>query len=113
MLSLERLLSAKKKLPTLILDEIDTGVSGEVALKMGQMLGEMGKNMQLFSITHLPQVAARGQHQFKVYKTEENGVTKTFVKELTHEERLNEIAGLMSGDKISDAAIENAKILMQ
>lgn len=113
MLSLERLLSVKKKLPTLILDEIDTGVSGEVALKMGQMLGEMGKNMQLFSITHLPQVAARGQHQFKVYKTEENGVTKTFVKELTHEERLNEIAGLMSGDRISDAAIENAKILMQ
>lgn len=113
MLSLERLLSVKKKLPTLILDEIDTGVSGEVALKMGQMLGEMGKNMQLFSITHLPQVAARGQHQFKVYKTEENGVTKTFVKELTKEERLNEIAGLMSGDRISDAAIENAKILMQ
>jgi len=113
MLSLERLLSAKKKLPTLILDEIDTGVSGEVALKMGQMLGEMGKNMQLFSITHLPQVAARGQHQFKVYKTEEDGITKTFVKELTKEERLNEIAGLMSGDKISDAAIENAKILMQ
>ena len=113
MLVLERLLSAKKKLPTLLLDEIDTGVSGEVALKMGQMLGEMGQNMQLFSITHLPQVAARGQHHFKVYKKEDNNITKTFVQQLGDTERLTEIAGLMSGDKISDAAIENAKILMQ
>ncbi len=113
MLVLERLLSVKKKLPTLLLDEIDTGVSGEVALKMGQMLGEMGRNMQLFSITHLPQVAAKGQHHLKVFKKEEDSVTKTFVQKLSEEERLLEIAGLMSGDKVSDAAIENAKILMQ
>jgi len=113
MLVIENVLSERKKLPTLVLDEIDTGVSGEVALKIGQMLGKMGKKMQLFSITHLPQVAAKGQHHFKVYKTEENGSTKTFVRALTNDERLTEIAGLMSGEKISDAAIENAKILMQ
>ncbi len=113
MLVLERLLSVKKKLPTLLLDEIDTGVSGEVALKMGQMLGEMGRNMQLFSITHLPQVAAKGQHHLKVFKKDEDSVTKTFVQKLSEEERLLEIAGLMSGDKVSNAAIENAKILMQ
>jgi DNA repair protein RecN (Recombination protein N) len=113
MLSIERLLSAKKNLPTLLLDEIDTGVSGEVALKMGQMLGEMGQNMQLFSITHLPQVAARGQHHFKVFKKESNNVTKTFVTNLTHEERLVEIASLMSGENVSEVAIENAKLLMK
>lgn len=112
MLSIERLLSVKKKLPTLILDEIDTGVSGEVALKVGQMLGEMGQNMQLFAITHLPQVAAQGQYHFKVYKIEDNAVTKTFVQPLTTEERFVEIASLMSGDKITESAIENAKNLM-
>ncbi len=113
MLSLERLLSEKVKLPTLLLDEIDTGVSGEVALKIGEMLREMGQNMQLFSITHLPQVAAKGQHHFKVYKTEQNGVMQTFVKQLDSEEKLVEIAGLMSGENVNSAAIENAKILMQ
>lgn len=113
MLSIERLLSAKKNLPTLLLDEIDTGVSGEVALKMGQMLGEMGQNMQLFSITHLPQVAARGQHHFKVFKKESNNVTKTFVTNLNYEERLVEIASLMSGENVSEVAIENAKLLMK
>lgn len=113
MLTLERLLSEKTELATLILDEIDTGVSGEVALKMGQMLGEMGTNMQLFSITHLPQVAAKGKEHFKVYKAEENNQTLTFVKKLNEQERLNEIAGLMSGETINEAAIENAKILMQ
>ncbi|HRO76272.1 MAG TPA: DNA repair protein RecN [Crocinitomicaceae bacterium] len=113
MLSLERLLSEKVKLPTLLLDEIDTGVSGEVALKIGEMLREMGQNMQLFSITHLPQVAAKGQHHFKVYKTEQNGVMQTFVKQLDSEEKLVEIAGLMSGENVNSAAVENAKILMQ
>lgn len=113
MLSIERLLSESRNLPTLILDEIDTGVSGEVALKIGQMLGEMGENMQLFAITHLPQVAARGQQHFKVHKKEVDNVTNTYVLPLDKEERLLEIAGLMSGENISAAAIENAKILMQ
>jgi DNA repair protein RecN (Recombination protein N) len=67
----------------------------------------------LFSITHLPQVAARGQHHFKVFKKESNNVTKTFVTNLTHEERLVEIASLMSGENVSEVAIENAKLLMK
>lgn len=113
MLCLERMLSEKMALPTLILDEIDTGVSGDVALKMGQMLNEMGKNMQLFAITHLPQVAAKGQNHFKVFKEERGKETKTFVSNLTYDERLLEIAGLMSGEEVNDAAIANAKILMQ
>lgn len=112
MLVLEKLLSEKKELPTLLLDEIDTGVSGEVALKMGNILKEMGENMQLFTITHLPQVAAKGQHHLKVYKEELSGRTITSVRPLSTEERFVEIASLMSGEEINEAAIENAKILM-
>lgn len=112
MLSIERLMSEKQKLPTLMLDEIDTGVSGDVANKMGAMLGEMGKNMQMFTITHLPQVAAKGMMHYKVFKQEEDGVTQTFVKELNEEERVHEIASLMSGEQITDAALETAKNLM-
>lgn len=113
MLVIEKLLSETQDLPTLLLDEIDTGVSGEVALKIGNMLSEMGKNMQLFAITHLPQVAAKGQHHLKVYKEDLDEKTITQVRELTTDERLVEIASLMSGEKVNEAAIENAKILMK
>ncbi|MGB0934068.1 MAG: DNA repair protein RecN [Lishizhenia sp.] len=113
MLALQALLSEKKNLPTLIFDEIDTGVSGEVAEKIGLLLKGMGKNMQLFAITHLPQVASKGNHHILVEKRDENSVTNTTLKTINEQQRVEEIAKLMSGTEISEAALENAKKLMQ
>lgn len=112
MLAFQYLISAKKQLPTLIFDEIDTGVSGEVAQKIGNILHKMGEYMQIFAITHLPQVAGKGQNHLKVTKSHEEEVTKTLVVNLLEEERVEEIARLMSGDNINQAALENAKALM-
>lgn len=113
MLAVQATLSHLKSLPTLILDEIDTGVSGEVALRIGKLLSEMGKNMQLFAITHLPQVAAKGQHQYEVAKSVTGQETMTTIRELSQKERLSAIARLMSGDVVSDASIANAQLLME
>ncbi len=112
MLAIQLLMSEKKKLPTLIFDEIDTGVSGEVAQKIGDLLKKMGKTLQLMAITHLPQVAAKGQNHFKVTKQEAAGKTQTNVISLSKEEQVIEIARLMSGEVINEAAISNAKELM-
>ena len=112
MLVLQYMLSTKKHLPTIIFDEIDTGVSGEVAQRIGQILYKMGQSMQIFAITHLPQVAGKGQNHWKVSKSDEKGVTLTDVLSLNLEERVEEIARLMSGDNINSAALENAKALM-
>ncbi len=112
MLVLQYMLSTKKQLPTIIFDEIDTGVSGEVAQRIGQILYKMGQSMQIFAITHLPQVAGKGQNHWKVSKSDEKGVTLTDVFSLNLEERVEEIARLMSGDNINSAALENAKALM-
>lgn len=112
MLAIQTLLSQKKKLPGLIFDEIDTGVSGEVAQKLGELLHKMGRQMQLMAITHLPQVAAKGQSHFKVQKSSSAGSTVTEVHRLQDEERIFEIARLMSGEEITNAAVENAKALM-
>lgn len=112
MLVIQYLLSQKKQLPTVIFDEIDTGVSGEVAQKIGNHLKEMGTNMQLLAITHLPQVASRGTNHIRVEKQIENGSTKTILNSLSNDERVEEIAKLMSGSEINQAAIENAKNLM-
>ncbi len=112
MLVLQYMLSTKKQLPTIIFDEIDTGVSGEVAQRIGQILYKMGQSMQIFAITHLPQVAGKGQNHWKVSKSDEKGVTLTDVLSLNLEERVEEIARLMSGDNINSAALENAKALM-
>jgi DNA repair protein RecN (Recombination protein N) len=112
MLALHRLLSDQKNLPTILFDEIDTGVSGDVAEKMGNLLSEMGANRQLIAITHLPQVAAKGEYHLKVEKVVVNGRSQSGVRKLSTEERTHEIARLLSGEKITDAAIENAKILM-
>ncbi len=112
MLAIQALLSRKKQLPGLIFDEIDTGVSGEVAQKLGELLHKMGQQMQLMAITHLPQVAAKGQSHFKVQKSSRENSTVTEVKKLGHEERIHEIARLMSGEEITNAAVENAKALM-
>ncbi len=113
MLALQNLMSSKIKLRTMLFDEIDTGVSGDVAQKMGATLKKMGKEMQVIAITHLPQVAAKGAQHIKVTKEIVNGVTQTSVIELSEGERIEETARLMSGDIITSSAIENAKVLMQ
>lgn len=112
MLAIQTLLSRKKQLPGLIFDEIDTGVSGEVAQKLGELLSNMGKQMQLMAITHLPQVAAKGQHHFKVSKSLQNGSTVTEIHPLDLDEKILEVARLMSGENINDAALEHARTLM-
>lgn len=112
MLAIKKLLSSHLQLPTLILDEVDTGVSGKVADEVGRLMQEMGSEMQLISITHLPQVAAKGKHHFKVMKKTENNLTKTIVKELNPEERIMEIAELISGSDISENAIHQARVLI-
>jgi DNA repair protein RecN (Recombination protein N) len=112
MLSLQKLLAHKKQLPTVLFDEIDTGVSGEVAHKIGLLLQDMGQNLQLIAITHLPQVAARAKHHFKVLKHQNNEKTNVEVSFLDTNSRISEVARLMSGEIITDAAIENAKHLM-
>jgi DNA repair protein RecN (Recombination protein N) len=112
MLALQNLIAQKSKLPTIFFDEIDTGVSGDVANKIGITLNQLGKNMQVIAITHLPQVASKGEQHLCVSKSIKNGVTTTSVQELTSEERINEVAKLMSGEVVNEAAIENAKALM-
>lgn len=112
MLVLQVLLSNKKQLPAIIFDEIDTGVSGDVADRVGKLLRRMGKTRQLIAITHLPQVAAAGNQHLKVSKTMGNQSTQTNVVELNAEQRIEEIAQLMSGEKVNQAAKENAKHLL-
>ncbi|HLW29393.1 MAG TPA: DNA repair protein RecN [Brumimicrobium sp.] len=112
MLVIQFLLSQKQQLPTVIFDEIDTGVSGEVAHKIGEHLKKMGDRMQLMAITHLPQVASKGSHHILVKKEDDNGFTKTYLKPLNNEERIEEIAKLMSGSVVNEAALLNAKNLM-
>jgi len=112
MLALQLLLSAEKQLPTLLFDEIDTGVSGEVAQKIGVVLQKMGAKMQVMAITHLPQVAGKGKNHWKVQKVNTKGSTLTEVIELNQNQRIEEIARLMSGENINEAALQNAKALM-
>lgn len=113
MLALKMLLANKIDLPTLIFDEIDTGVSGEVADQMGKILHGLGQNRQVISITHLPQVAAKGAQHMKIFKEEnENGKTTSGLKKLEDNERLEEIAKMLSGEKLTDASINNAKELL-
>lgn len=113
MLALQQLISEKTKLPTIFFDEIDTGVSGDVAQKIGTLLQQMGKTMQLFAISHLPQVAAKAKHHFKVEKITAGDSVQTIIRPLSDEQRIEEIARLMSGETINEAAISNAKALMQ
>ncbi|MCO5260763.1 MAG: DNA repair protein RecN [Crocinitomicaceae bacterium] len=112
MLALQQLISEKMQLPTIFFDEIDTGVSGDVAQKIGNLLQQMGKTMQLFAISHLPQVASKANYHLKVEKKNNNNSTQTSIQLLTNDERINEVARLMSGEIITDAAISNAKALM-
>jgi len=112
MLSVKALLSQYKKLPTIVFDEIDTGVSGEIALKMAYIMGEMSTHMQILSITHLPQIAAKGEQHIKVYKEDRQNTTVTHLKQLSQEERIVEIAQMIGGKNITDTTLANAKELL-
>lgn len=112
MLAIQLVMSEKKALPTLILDEIDTGVSGEVALRMGKLLKEMGKHLQVFAITHLPQVAAKGDFHFEVSKSHENSQTISRIEQLTDSQRIEALAKLISGEQVTDLARSSALELM-
>ncbi|MBI2722229.1 MAG: DNA repair protein RecN [Bacteroidetes bacterium] len=112
MLSLKSLLATKKELPTIIFDEIDTGVSGDVADKIGAILSRMGKSMQVVTITHLPQIASKGSHHLFVYKKDDDEKTLSFIKELNKEERVTEIAKMLSTGNPTQSALKNAKELL-
>ncbi len=112
MLATKAILAKYQNLPTIVFDEIDTGVSGEIANKMANIMLEMASNMQVISITHLPQIAAKGKNHIKVYKEDLDNITQTRIKQLTPEERINEIAQMLGGSKITDAALANAKELL-
>lgn len=114
MLSLKAMISGAVKLPTIIFDEIDTGVSGKIAEKMADIMEEMGlQNRQVLSITHLPQIAAKGSHHYKVLKEETENGTISHMKELNSQERIEEIAQMLSGSDITQAALANAKELLR
>jgi DNA repair protein RecN (Recombination protein N) len=113
MLGIKALIAGAAALPTIIFDEIDTGVSGEVADKMGRIMHQMAEVMQVIAITHLPQIAARGDSQFFVYKDEEKELAETRIRRLSHDERIREIAQLLSGSELTEAAVENAKELLK
>ncbi len=113
MLAVKTILSKYIELPTIIFDEIDTGVSGEVSNRIADVMQAMSKNMQVITITHLPQIAANGQHHFKVYKKELNKQVETNIKALTDSERINEIAEMLGGKQITDSALAHAKQLLK
>jgi len=113
MLSIKALIAGAVKLPTIVFDEIDTGVSGEIADRMADMMQEMGdRNRQVISITHLPQIAARGRAHYKVYKEDSDTETNSHIRRLTDEERVEEIAHMLSGATLTEAALSNAKSLL-
>ncbi|REE82158.1 DNA repair protein RecN (Recombination protein N) [Lutibacter oceani] len=112
MLAVKAILSEYSKLPTIIFDEIDTGVSGDVSQKMADIMHEMSSNMQVITITHLPQIAAKGQQHYKVYKQDINNNIETKLMQLNENERIEEIAEMLSGKNISKTAIEHAKQLL-
>ena len=112
MLAVKAILAQYSKLPTLIFDEIDTGVSGEIAIRMGEIMKEMSTTMQIFAITHLPQIAAKGDSHFKVSKSTVDEDTQSELKLLSHNERVTEIAQMLSGAVVSDSALNHAKALL-
>jgi len=112
MLSIKSLIAVHTALPTIIFDEIDTGISGEVALKVGNIMEKLSKNMQVIAITHLPQIASKGNTHFRVYKDEKDEITNTNINKLNEEERILELAKMLSGDNPGESAIQNARELL-
>ncbi len=113
MLALKSLITDSKALPTIIFDEIDTGISGEIAVKMGDILKSISARMQVINITHLPQIAAKGDHHYQVYKFDEEEQTYTSIRKLEEHERVDELAQMLSGDRHSDTARETARELLE
>ena len=113
MLCLKSIITDTMFLPTIIFDEIDTGISGETASKVGQMMQLLAENHQVIAITHLPQIAAMGEHHYHVSKTDTDQGTISTMTELSHEQRIEEIAQMLSGSDVSAAARENAKHLLK
>lgn len=111
-LCIKAITANKLKLPTVIFDEIDTGVSGDIADRMGSMMADIAGGMQVLAITHLPQVAVKGKSHLLVYKRDDKDRTVSNVKLLTPEERVREIARMLSGKAINEAALENARTLL-
>ncbi len=112
MLIIKSILANYESLPTMMFDEIDSGVSGEISNRMGDIMQAMSKSMQIFSITHLPQVASKGDHHFKVYKEDNNNYTQTNMKELSQDERVVELAEMLGGKELSDSAMAHARQLL-
>lgn len=112
MLSIKSLLARLSEMPTIIFDEIDTGISGETAARVGGILKSMAKEHQVLAITHLPQMASKGDAHFLVYKETKKSSTRSFLRELNEEERVNEIARMLSGEELTAAALENARDLL-
>ena len=112
MLAIKKILSENSQLPTIIFDEIDSGVSGEISNKMAHIMSQMSRKMQVITITHLPQIAAKGNQHYKVYKDEVNHITTTNLKQLSEDERIVEIAEMLSGKSISDSALTHARELL-
>jgi DNA repair protein RecN (Recombination protein N) len=112
MLAIKSMISQKNLLPTIVFDEIDNGVSGEIAGKVGNILKRMGAKMQVIAITHLPQIAGKGDYHYWVYKSEQNHKTNTYMKLLTEKDRVGEIAKMLSNDVVTDAAFQTAKELL-
>lgn len=112
MLSIKSIVADKMQLPSIIFDEVDTGVSGDVANRMGEMMHEISRNIQVMAITHLPQVAAQGNAHYKVFKEDTDTSTVTRVRELTDDERVDELAVMLSGSAVNDAARANARSLL-
>ena len=112
MLAIKYIISKYQKLPTIMFDEIDTGLSGEIAHKMGDIMNQMSLSMQVFSITHLPQIAVKGKSHFKVFKKDTGKTTVTSLKKLSKDERLVEIAQMLGGEQVSDSAIAHAQQLL-
>jgi len=112
MLAIKYISAKYQNTETLIFDEIDSGVSGEIANLMGEMMKKIGEQKQIIAVTHLPQIAAKGNQHYLIYKQMKAGITNTLIKELKREERVNELAKLLSGEKITAIAIKNAGELL-
>ena len=112
MLAIKKILAENSQLPTIIFDEIDSGVSGEISNKMAHIMSQMSQKMQVITITHLPQIAAKGNQHYKVFKEEVNNITTTNLKQLSEDERIVEIAEMLSGKNISDSALTHARELL-
>jgi DNA repair protein RecN (Recombination protein N) len=112
MLSIKSIIADKMQLPSIIFDEVDTGVSGDVANRMGEMMQNISKNIQVIAITHLPQVAAKGNSHYKVYKEDDENTTQTRIRQLSQDERIDELAIMLSGSTVEETARANARTLL-